>query len=92
VNLSGKTIEIGPNVISQEVQLGETLLLDTKTLTYFALTSLGTRIWREMQKSAEVDEVYRHVASNSNISAENLDSAFTAILGGLQRSKLISLT
>jgi len=88
LNLS---ISISPDVISQEIQLGETLLLDVKTLAYFGLDELGTRFWAAMQQSADADDVMEIVASQTGQSTEHLAARFKAILKGMHQSRLIEL-
>jgi hypothetical protein len=80
---------ISPDVIDQEVQLGETLLLDVKTLKYFGLTSLGTILWREMQNSQDLDDVFVQVASQSDLPEAELAAVVRAIIGGMEQMGLI---
>jgi hypothetical protein len=82
---------ISPDVIDQEVQLGETLLLDVKTLKYFGLTSVGTILWREMQKSQDLDEVFVQVASQSDLPKAELAAVVRAIIRGMEQTGLIRL-
>jgi len=82
---------ISPDVIDQEVQLGETLLLDVKTLKYFALTSLGTILWREMQNSQDLDEVFGQVASQSDMPEAELVAVVRAIIRSMEQTGLIRL-
>jgi hypothetical protein len=83
---------ISPRVIFQEVQLGESLLLDTDTVKYFAFDRLGTRIWLAMQETADADEVLQRVAPESGLSMDQLVRQFRGILAGLEKSGLITLT
>lgn len=83
---------ISPQVIFQEVQLGESLLLDTGTVKYFAFDRLGTRIWLAMQETADADEVLRRVAPESGMPMEQLVRQFRGILSGLEKSGLITLS
>ena len=83
---------ISPQVIFQEVQLGESLLLDTSTLAYFAFDLLGTRIWQAMQETTDADQVLRRVAAENDLAMEDLVRQFRWILSGLERSGLITLT
>jgi hypothetical protein len=83
---------ISPGVIFQEVQLGESLLLDTGSLKYFAFDRLGTRIWLAMQETADADEVLQRVAPESGLTMEQLVRQFRGILSGMEKSGLITLT
>lgn len=85
------TIRISPDVISQEVLLGETLLMDVGTLAYFGLDSLGTSVWREMQASQDADEVFRRLLKTSGLTEEALAVKYRGILQGLEVSKIIRL-
>jgi len=80
---------ISPDVIDQEVQLGETLLMDVKTLKYFGLTSLGTILWREMQNGSDLDEVFARVLPRSGLKEEELASVTRAIVHGMEQTGLI---
>ena len=82
---------ISPDVIDQEIQLGETLLMDVKTLKYFGLTSLGTLLWREMQKGSDLDDVFARVLPQSGLQEEELASIIRAILQGMEQTGLISI-
>jgi len=82
---------ISPDVIDQEVQLGETLLMDVKTLTYFGLTSLGTVLWREMQTCRDLDEVFARVVRQSDLPEDELVTVVRGILRGLEQSRLVRL-
>jgi hypothetical protein len=82
---------ISPHVIFQEVQLGESLLLDTRTLAYFAFDALGTRIWQAMQENSDADEVVQRVALETGRPMDVLLPKFREILSGLKRSGLIAL-
>ncbi len=84
-------IIINPNVIFQEVQLGESLLLDVKTLKYFAFDPLGTRFWKAMQESSDADEALRVVAVGEELAPTELQAKFRSALSGLERSGLITL-
>lgn len=82
---------ISPDVIDQEVPLGETLLMDVKTLKYFGLNPLGTILWREMQKDSDLDEVYARVGLQSELSEAELASVVLAIVQGMAQAGLIRL-
>jgi hypothetical protein len=78
-------------VISQEVLLGETLLMDVKSLTYFGLDELGTRIWKEIESCVDANEVFRRLQSSSELSEEALARKFDGILKGLEISRIVTL-
>lgn len=83
--------EISPDVISTEAQLDETLLMNTRTLAYFGLDPLGSKLWRAMETSQDADEVIRQVAATSEKSTEELEQVMLAILAGMERSRLLSI-
>jgi len=80
---------ISPDVIDQEVQLGETLLMDVKTLKYFGLTSLGSIMWREMQKGPDLDEVFLRVAPQCDLPDDELAAVMRGILQGMEQTGLV---
>lgn len=81
--------EISPGVISEEVMLGETLLMNVHTLAYFRLDALGTRLWRAMQTSDNEAEVVREVAGETGLEAAGLAAQLEAMLAGMERCGLI---
>jgi hypothetical protein len=91
MDLMNLKIVISPDVIFQEVQLGESLLLNVKTLVYYAFDPLGTRFWNALRVSSDADEALRLVATTSDWPLSELQSKFRAILSGLERSGLITL-
>ena len=84
-------IRISPDVISQEVLLGETLLMDVKTLTYFGLDALGSNIWHELQQCDDADEVFRRLRSTAALDDDVLERKFSGIIKGLEVSGIITL-
>ena len=83
--------EISPDVISTEAQLEETLLMNTRTLAYFGLDPLGSKLWREMQTTQDADEVVRRVAETTGKSAAELERVMQSMLAGMGRSKLLNI-
>ena len=81
---------ISPDVIFQEVHLGESLLLNVKTLAYFSFDELGTRIWGAMQETDDADLLLRHLEPECGLPLESLTMKVTAILHGLEGSGLIA--
>ena len=84
-------IRISPDVIAQEVLLGETLLLDVKRLVYFGLDETGSEVWRVIGKYADGDEAYARLRDSSGLDEASLEHRFTQIIKGLERSRIISL-
>lgn len=84
--------EISENVISTEVQLDETLLMNTRTLAYYGLDPLGSSFWRAMQLQQDADEVIRVVAEQAGKDSRELEPILQAILTGMERSGLLKVT
>lgn len=84
--------DISPDVISTEVQLEETLLLNTRTLAYFGLDPLGSMLWRGMQACQDADEVIALAAETSGRNVVELEQLMQTILSGMERSKILSLS
>ena len=82
---------ISPDVIFQPVQLGESLLLHTKSLQYFAFDRLGTRVWQAMQDCNEADRIVDAVAADSGLDEAVLVERIRVLLERLARSGLIIL-
>ena len=83
-------ISISPDVIFQPVLLGESLLLNVKTLTYFAFDELGTEFWKALQKTPDADQAMRRVATVSRKPLEEIRPRLQAVLSGLERSGLLT--
>lgn len=86
-----RTIRVSPEVIFQEVLLGESLLLHTGTLAYFALDDFGTRLWREIERCDDGAEVLRRLEAGSGLPADVIEQKFKIIINGLQHSGIIEL-
>jgi len=84
-------VRISPDVISQEVLLGETVLLDVKTLVYFGLDALGSAVWREIQERPDADEAFSRLLASTLLSEEKLCEKFSSIISGLENSRIIQL-
>lgn len=85
------SFEISQHVMATETALGETLLMNTRTLGYFGLDPLGSQFWRAMQASNDADEVLRQVAENTDKSIEQLEPVLQSILSSMARLKLLTL-
>lgn len=83
-------IRISPDVIAQEVLLGETVLLDVKRLVYFGLDELGTKLWRMLEQCPDADEAFSGLLASAGIPEEVLEKKFSGIINGLENSHIIS--
>lgn len=84
-------IRISPDVISQEVLLGETVLMDVKTLVYFGLDGLGSAVWRVIRECPDADEAFARLLSSTAVSEAELAPKFEKIIKGLENSRIIQL-
>lgn len=84
-------IRVSPDVIFQEVLLGESILMDTRTLAYFAFDELGTRIWRVIERGADADEAYNTLLASYGDSEADFEMKFNNIINGLAKSRIITL-
>lgn len=84
-------VRISPDVISQEVLLGETVLMDVKTLVYFGLDELGTAVWRAIRECPDADAAFARLLVSTALSEAELESKFVMIINGLENSRLIQL-
>ena len=85
-----RSFEISPDVIATEAQLDETLLMNTRTLAYFGLDPLGSKLWLAMQMTDQADEVVKRVAAETGKTPQQLEPVLLAILSGMERSGLIT--
>jgi hypothetical protein len=84
-------IRVSPDVISQDVLLGETLLLDLGTLVYFGLNELGTAVWRELQSSTDANEIFQRLLTSTGLPPASLEAKFEGIITGLEANRIIAL-
>ena len=91
VNPLNQKIRISPDVIFQPVLLGEALLLNVKTLTYFAFDELGSRFWLAIRETGDTDRAMDQVAAQSGRPRAEIQPRLTAILGALEKSGLVEL-
>jgi hypothetical protein len=82
-------LEISANVISTSTPLEETLLMNTRTLTYFGLDALGGKFWQAMQTQSDADEVVSTVAVQTGKHPHELEPVLHAILTGMESSGLL---
>ena len=82
---------ISPDVISTEAQLDESLLLNTRTLAYFGLDAMGSKLWQTMQLTNQVDVVIRELANTTGKTIPEIEPFVQSILTGMQRSGLLTL-
>ena len=68
-----RSFEISPDVIATEAQLDETLLMNTRTLAYFGLDPLGSKLWLAMQMTDQADEVVKRVAAETGKTPQQLE-------------------
>lgn len=78
-------------MISQEVFLGETILMNVDSLAYFGLDELGSKIWRELNDCDDAQEVFDRIAGAGDYEETKLLQTFRGILSGLEMSKIIRL-
>ena len=71
--------------------LGETLLMDVKSLAYFGLDELGTKIWTALETCTHTQEVFDGLIEVDDLDEEVLARKFQGILQGLEMSNIISL-
>ena len=84
-------VHISPSVISQQVLLGETILMDVESLAYFGLDELGSRIWNSLQTCDDAQQVFDGLTEATGIDEEALATKYEGVLKGLEISRIISL-
>ena len=84
-------VRISPDVISQEVLLGETVLMDVGRLVYFGLDELGSEVWKEIGRCPAADRAFSRLLESTNLSRQELEPKFNMIIRGLEQSRIITL-
>lgn len=84
-------IQVSPDVISQEVFFGETLLMDVKTMAYFGLDALGTSLWKRVVEGAEPGTLVAALTAEFEIEREAAERKCSGILFALQKTGLVKL-
>ena len=84
-------VKISPAVISQEVLLGETILMDMKSLAYFGLDDFGSRMWKSLVSCADAQQVFEDLRALSDLDEETFARKFNGVMKGLEMSRIITL-
>ena len=90
LNYSGK-FSVSPDVISQEY-MGETMLMNTKTLVYIRLDQLAGSLWQLLEKNDDVDAVFRELKQEKGIPDQQLEGLMNACLGNFQKLHWVTLS
>jgi hypothetical protein len=77
-----------PQAVSCEVA-GETVILDTASDRYFALTATGTEIWNALQTPCTLASLCDRLVSEYAVSAEQCLADVSALLDQLARHGLL---
>jgi len=89
LNFSGK-YNVSPDVISEEY-MGETMLLNTRTLVYIRLDGLAGSLWRLLEGNDEIDAVFEQFQRAQDMPRERLESFVNGCIAGFRRAGLIAL-
>lgn len=84
-------IQVSPDVISQEVFFGETLLMDVKTMAYFGLDALGTSLWKRINEGDQPDTLVENLSGEFDLEREAAERKCTGIVFALQKTGLVRL-
>ncbi|MDX1460666.1 MAG: PqqD family protein [Xanthomonadales bacterium] len=87
-----KQVKIAEGVISHQTTLGETLLLNTRTLVYFGLDEVGTTVWSCIQSGTSIREWAALVSERHALPEADSERKCGAILEGLKRCGLIEIS
>lgn len=71
--------------------MGETVLMDVKTLVYFGLDGLGSAVWRVIRECPDGDEAFARLLASTGLSEEELKEKFNLIIKGLENSRIIQI-
>ena len=82
------TFDIPIHVVSREVE-GELVLLDLESGIYFALDSVGARIWALISDGASLETVRDTMLAEFNVEAETLERDIRTLMNELERRKLV---
>jgi hypothetical protein len=89
--ISAGSYEISPDVISEEY-MGETMLLNTRSLVYIRLDSQAGSLWKLLQEEQDLDQVYDRFKQQREEPVEQLDTFARQCISCLTRAKIIRLT
>ena len=79
---------VSPDVISQQY-MGETMLLNVKTLVYVRLDSLAGSLWQLLEKFDDLDSVFAELKIQQDLSPEYLEKFFKSCIISFRRARLI---
>ena len=88
LNYSGK-FSVSPDVISQEY-MGETMLMNTKTLVYIRLDQLAGSLWHLLEEKDDVEAVFRDLKQEKELSDQQLEGLMNACLGNFSKLRWVS--
>ena len=83
-------VTISSEVLSQEVD-GETVLLDLKSESYFGLDEVGTRIWKLMNKTSNLQTISDTLLAEYDVNEKQLKKDLQEHIAQLAHVGLISL-
>ncbi len=85
-----KSVRIPGNVVFQEVGK-ETILLDMNAGSYYALNSVGSRIWELLVKKKELLAIFESVLDEYEVARETLQQDILRLVQELQAKGLVEL-
>jgi hypothetical protein len=81
-------VSISPDVVS-EIAGGEVVLLDLKRGIYFALDSVGSRLWGLLQQGADVESAQAMLLNEYEVTPEQLERDVERLLEELSGRGLL---
>ena len=84
-----RSVRISDKAIVQEVS-GETVILDLNSEQYFSLDSVATRIWKLLQQTKDLDEVFRLMLNEYEVDEQQLNDDLESLIDALLEEGLIS--
>ena len=85
-----QSVTLSPDALHQEV-MGETVILDLASETYFGLDEVGTRIWQLLEKHGRLQPVLDTLLEEYDVDAKQLTEDMEDLLTKLHAAGLVKL-
>ena len=83
-------VSVSPEVMLQEID-GEAVLLDLKSECYFGLDSVGTRIWRLIERNGHLKTVHSALLGEYDVESGRLEQDLRDLVAKLVEAGLVSV-
>jgi len=84
-------IKLSPDVLTQEIS-GEMVILDLKKEQYLSLNEFGTRIWKMLEKTSVLDDIFQDLLDDFEVEATILERDMKQLLIDMDEAGLVTIS